>query len=181
MARYLRLTYASRSTFPFVRDEAAFPPEVGSILMQSRRNNVRRRLVGGLYFADGCFFQVLEGRHEDVEALYARLQDDPRHHDLRVLDRREIDAPAFRAWAMKHVPDAPEVKSLMARNGRIGFDPYTFPPALVAQMVDLLLGVPERPAAPGEVPDAGPRFARWLGVAAGALVAAGVIVLFGLP
>ena len=116
----------------------------------------------------------------DIAQRLSRLGRGIRADDLRVLDRREIDAPAFRAWAMKHVPDAPEVKSLMARNGRIGFDPYTFPPALVAQMVDLLLGVAERPAAPGDTPDAGPRIARWLGVAAGALVAAGVIVLFGL-
>lgn len=180
MSRILRLTYASRSTFPSVRDGAALPPEVGSILVQSRRNNARRRLVGGLYFADGCFFQVLEGRPEDVEALYARLQDDPRHRDLRVLDRREIEAPAFGAWAMKHVPDAPEVKSLMARHGRIGFDPYTFPPALVDQMTDLLLGVAGRPEPREEDRSTDPLRARWLGLAAGALVALGVIVVIGL-
>lgn len=142
MSRYLRLTYASRATFPPVPDGVGFHPEVGRILVQSRRNNQRQRLVGGLYFADGCFFQVLEGRREDVEALYARLEQDPRHQELQVLERREIPAPAFRGWAMKHVPDAPEVKSLMARHGRVGFDPYGFPPALVTQMVDLLLGAP---------------------------------------
>lgn len=140
MPRYLRLTYVSRATFPPVRDGAGFHPEVGRILLQSRRNNGRNRLVGGLYFADGCFFQVLEGRQDQVEALYARLQDDPRHQDLKVLDRREIPQPAFRGWAMKHVPDAPEVRVLMARHGRIGFEPYSFEPALVEAMVALLLG-----------------------------------------
>ncbi|WP_374473443.1 BLUF domain-containing protein [Arenimonas sp.] len=150
MPRYLRLTYVSRATFPPVRDGAAFHPEVGRILVQSRRNNARQRLVGGLYFADGCFFQVLEGPAEDVEALYAKLQQDPRHEDLQVLERREIPEPEFRGWTMKHVPDAPEVRSLMARHGRIGFEPYSFSPELVQSMVALLLGTPDsgQPAAP---------------------------------
>ena len=180
MPRYLRLTYASRSTFPASREDAGFPPEVGSILMQSRRNNARRRLSGGLYYADGCFFQVLEGRQDEVEALYARLQADPRHRDLRVLDRREIPEPAFRAWAMKHVPDAPEVRSLMARHGRVGFDPYSFPPALVEQMVSLLLDVQERPTLAPEEEDAPPRMAKWLGLVAGTLLAASLIGLLGM-
>lgn len=150
MPRYQRLTYVSRATFPPVRDGAGFHPEVGRILVQSRRNNARQRLVGGLYFADGCFFQVLEGRQEDVEALYAKLQDDPRHRDLQVLDRREIPEPEFRGWAMKHVPDAPEVRALMGRHGRIGFEPYSFSPELAEAMVALLLGTPDsgQPAAP---------------------------------
>lgn len=150
MPRYLRLTYVSRAKFPPVRDGAGFHPEVGRILLQSRRNNARDRLVGGLYFADGCFFQVLEGRQDEVEALYARLQDDSRHEDLHVLDRREIPEPAFRGWAMKHVPDAPEVRALMARHGRIGFDPYSFSPDLVEAMVALLLGNPD----PGQASEA---------------------------
>jgi hypothetical protein len=140
MSRYVRLTYVSRATFPPVREGAGFHPEVGRILLQSRRNNARSRLVGGLYFADGCFFQVLEGAQDAVEALYARLQHDPRHGDLKVLDRRGIPEPAFREWAMKHVPDAPEVRALMARHGRTGFEPYSFDPALVEAMVGLLLG-----------------------------------------
>lgn len=152
MPRYLRLTYVSRATFPPVRDGAGFHPEVGRILIQSRGNNVRNRLVGGLYFADGCFFQVLEGRQEDVESLYTRLHDDPRHTDLKVLDRRDIPQPAFQGWAMKHVPDAPEVRDLMARHGRIGFDPYSFDPNLVEGMVALLLGKADAGASPGRGP-----------------------------
>lgn len=152
MHRYIRLTYVSRATFPPVRDSAGFHPEVGRILLQSRRNNGRNRLVGGLYFADGCFFQVLEGRQDQVEALYTRLREDPRHRDLHVLDRRDIPRPTFQGWAMKHVPDAPEIRALMARHGRIGFEPYSFEPALVDAMVDLLLGNPDsgQPREPSE-------------------------------
>lgn len=182
MPRYIRLTYVSRATFPPVRDGAGFHPEVGRILLQSRRNNGRNRLVGGLYFADGCFFQVLEGRHDQVEALYTRLQDDPRHRDLEVLDRRDIPRPAFQGWAMKHVPDAPEVRALMARHGRIGFEPYSFEPALVDAMVALLLGNADS-GQPRELPErtdaAAPRLKAANGTmlvgAVGLLIAAAVL------
>lgn len=175
MSRFLRLTYVSRATFPPVREGAAFHPEVGRILVQSRRNNAQRRLAGGLYFADGCFFQVLEGRREDVEALYQRLQDDPRHQDLKVLDRREIPAPSFDGWAMKHVPDAPEVKALMARHGRVGFEPYSFPPALVEQMVELLVRTPVRRASDEPASPVTPL--RLVGALAGLTVGAVLAIL----
>ena len=74
MARHLRIVYASRSTFPPIRDGAGIHPEVARILVQSRRNNARHRIYGGLYFADGSFFQCLEGREAEVQALYERLE-----------------------------------------------------------------------------------------------------------
>lgn len=177
MSRHLRLVYASRSTFAPIRDGAGIHPEVARILVQSRRNNARQRIVGGLYFADGSFFQCLEGREAEVQALYDRLAADPRHRDVRLLDRREIDAPAFGEWAMKHVPNAPEVQQLLARHGRTGFDPHSFPPALVDAMVGLLL---ERPdvAPPGEpVPGLEPAARRMffmrIAVATGLVAAVG--------
>ena len=177
MSRHLRLVYASRSPFAPIRDGAGIHPEVARILVQSRRNNARQRIVGGLYFADGSFFQCLEGREAEVQALYDRLAADPRHRDVRLLDRREIDAPAFGEWAMKHVPNAPEVQQLLARHGRSGFDPHSFPPALVDAMVGLLL---ERPdvAPPGEpVPGLEPAARRMfftrIAVATGLLAAVG--------
>ena len=148
MPRHVRIVYASRATFPAIRNGAGIHPEIARILIQSRRNNARRRVVGGLYFADGCFFQCLEGPADVVETLYQKLHSDPRHRDLKVLDRREIAAPRFREWAMKHVPDAPEVRDLLARHGRTGFEPYSFGPGLVEGMVELLLGRPDIGALP---------------------------------
>lgn len=150
MARYIRLVYASRATFPPIREGAGIHPEVARILVQSRRNNQRRRVVGGLYYADGSFFQCIEGRAQDVDALYDTICEDPRHRDLLVLYRREIPAPAFGDWAMKHVPHAPEVCQLLARHTRIGFEPHSFPPELVDAMVELLRDRPDSNLVRGE-------------------------------
>ena len=107
--------------------------------MQSRKNNPANGLVGALYFADGCFFQCLEGPTDAVDALYARLHQDPRHKDLKVLSRNAIDQLSFSRWSMKFVPNATAVRNLLTRHGLRNFDPYTFNPAMLTDMVNLLL------------------------------------------
>lgn len=139
MSQLLQLTYVSRATFPQDRFTSGIQRDVARILVQSRRNNPRQQLVGALYFGDGCFFQCLEGPQEAVEALYQRLHGDPRHGELRVLAREFVSNPSFSSWAMKLVPNAPEVQALMTRHGRTAFDPYSFDNSLRQAMVQLLL------------------------------------------
>ena len=124
------------------------------ILAQSRRNNPANGLVGALYFADGCFFQCLEGPAEAVDALYARLHDDPRHRDLKVLSRATVERPSFTGWSMKFVPNASAVRSVMREHGLTTFDPYQFPPPALAAMVELLVkgSDPGLPATGGNAP-----------------------------
>jgi len=112
--------------------------------------------VGALYFGDGCFFQCLEGPAAEVEALYARLAEDPRHHDLKVLARETVQRPSFSGWSMKLVPNASEVRRLMARHGRATFDPYSFDANLLASMTRMLLQGPDaKLAAEVETPPPG--------------------------
>ena len=135
----LRLVYASRANFAAGADNATVNADVARILMQSRRNNPANGLVGALYFADGCFFQCLEGPAEAVNALYARLHDDPRHRELKVLSRAVVERPSFAGWSMKFVPNASAVRGVMREHGLTTFDPYQFPPAALADMVELLV------------------------------------------
>src|SRR5687768_16134419 len=93
-----RFVYCSRANFP-VATETGLHPEVGRILMQSRKNNPRDGLVGGLYFANGWFFQCLEGPRAAVDALLARLKADPRHTELTVLQRTPVVVRRFHRWS----------------------------------------------------------------------------------
>lgn len=173
----LRLVYVSRSSLPATDQPSGIHPELARILMQSRRNNPRQGLVGALYFGDGHFFQVLEGAATEVEALYRRLGSDPRHRDLKVLSRQPIAQLSFAGWAMKHVPNAAEVQSLLARHGLKQFEPAAFDPATLEAMVNLLIHGPDQP-----LPTSGARSltlnqvatqTRWaLGIATAALATA---------
>ena len=57
--------------------------------------------VGGilLAFGDG-FLQVLEGSPPAVDAVFARVKEDRRHRDVKILDRSPIPTREFGLWAM---------------------------------------------------------------------------------
>lgn len=140
---FVRLVYASRATFASGEDGPGLNADVARILMQSRRNNPAKGLVGALYFGDGCFFQCLEGPAEAVDALYGKLPHDSRHRDLTVLSRESIAQPSFSSWSMKYVPNASAIRQLLDRHKLGTFDPYAFSPAMQADMVALLLSGPD--------------------------------------
>lgn len=150
MSDLVQIVYISRSTFKPLPAGQGIEPSVARILAQSRLNNVKRGLVGALYFGDGCFFQCLEGRAEQVDRLYADLLEDPRHTDLKVLSRHTIEQPTFSTWSMKYVPlDAP-MKDMLERRGLTTFDPYRFDDAAVKQVLQMLqVGGDVTPADPG--------------------------------
>lgn len=189
VTKFVRLVYASRATFASGEGNATLNSDVGRILMQSRRNNPANGLVGALYFAEGCFFQCLEGPAGAVDALYARLAQDTRHRDLAVLSRESIQQPAFSSWSMKYVPDASVVRQLLDRHRLPSFDPYSFDPATLSDMVGLLLSGPDAapatgpgPAAPQLAGDAlaTARRAQWLAALAlaASLVSLAVAIAF---
>jgi Sensors of blue-light using FAD len=184
----VQIVYVSRSTFTPMPAEQGIEPSVARILAQSRINNARRGLVGALYFGDGCFFQCLEGREDEVDRLYAALLQDPRHTDLKVLARRPIDRTSFATWSMKYVPlDAP-MKALLRQQGLAGFDPYRFDEATVGKVLEMLRAGGDVTPAPEPVArpktDAAAtqalRYARWaLAASTGAVVIAGLAFVRG--
>lgn len=174
-----RFVYCSRATFP-AASERGLHPEVGRILMQSRRNNPRDGLVGGLYFANGWFFQCVEGPRSGIDALFSRLKADRRHGEIQVLARDGVAARRFSRWSMKFVPDASEVRALLGRHGLAEFEPMRFDAGAVRDMVDLLIAGSEAPSpAPGSRAET---FAvlprpRWVVPAAIATITALVVVV----
>lgn len=91
-----RIVYGSRATSPHA--EAVM--NLIQILAVSQRNNVRDEITGALALSKGRFFQIIEGRPGDLDRLLKRLETDPRHERVDVIDRRPIDARLFGEWAM---------------------------------------------------------------------------------
>ena len=92
------LTYFSRNLIRGT--EADLRAEIVRILDSARRNNPRRNITGALLFTHGCFAQVLEGEFDNVEASFTRIQRDPRHADVRILQFEPIKARMFADWSM---------------------------------------------------------------------------------
>lgn len=89
-----QLAYASTAVRPLGR------PDLVALLRQSRADNGGRRVTGMLLYADGRFLQLLEGTRNDVRALFAAIEADPRHHDVRVLAQRHRLLRQFPSWTM---------------------------------------------------------------------------------
>lgn len=112
MPHVFRLMYRSRSTLP----QENRPAELGALFTQARANNKAKQLSGALLLTDEWFVQILEGDEATVRALFARIELDPRHDSVTLLDAGTVDERAFSRWAMARVsvdgePDIPLIAS----------------------------------------------------------------------
>jgi hypothetical protein len=74
--------------------------ELAELLSQSRTANAAKSITGMLVFAEGNFFQVLEGPEEAVARLYTIIHADPRHTRITEIIREPILKRAFGEWTM---------------------------------------------------------------------------------
>jgi hypothetical protein len=65
--------------------------------------NLENGVGGALVAHDGHFVQTLEGERSALDRLLKRLEDDPRHYDLVLVDRWRVDERLFAGWAMAGV------------------------------------------------------------------------------
>jgi Sensors of blue-light using FAD len=74
--------------------------ELESLLEECRRNNSKADITGILLCQNGSFFQVLEGEHDTVEALFHKISFDKRHHQVKNIIVKPITTRSFAAWTM---------------------------------------------------------------------------------
>ncbi len=143
MAELIQLIYASRATFEPAQG-GGIDPNIARILTLSRRNNPKLGLGGVLYYGDGYFFQCLEGDKNTVERIYADIENDPRHAQIKLLERRPVEHRHFPTWSMKYVPVQEDIKELLNSRGFSTFNPFSFDQA----MIDAVLGILTRASDP---------------------------------
>jgi len=143
MSNLVQIIYISRSSAAPAKTGHAVDPVVARILAKSRANNRKNGLVGVLYFGDGCFFQCLEGEEAAVDTLYAKLEQDPRHRELKILSRTSIATPTFQDWSMKYVPVEQDIAAMLRRHGMSSFDPYRFTASMTDDLIALLHQSPD--------------------------------------
>jgi hypothetical protein len=73
---------------------------VGRIVTRARSRNASAGITGLLVFDGMRFCEHIEGPAEPLRALWARLQADPRHTDLRVLHQGSVAARRYQRFEM---------------------------------------------------------------------------------
>ena len=139
-----RLVYASKANINL--GTTGINPEVSRILLKSKSNNAKRMIGGVLYYADGHFFQVLEGSQSSVKGLYQKIIQDNRHSDSTILIEGAIDRPQFSNWSMHFVATDSGIRQLLADSGYRKFTPFEMTVSLVESLISVLSnnGVYER-------------------------------------
>lgn len=89
-----RIVYISKSTVAPVSEA------VSNIARKSLSRNMQLGITGFLYFDEKIFLQELEGVRSDVEWLYAKIEADPRHSDVRTILRQDAETRVFGEWSM---------------------------------------------------------------------------------
>ena len=97
--RTFRLIYRSRARIPADVRKA----ELGRLFSTARSNNKKAHITGALLVSDDWFVQTLEGEEAAVRALYDRIESDPRHDSISLLEARTVDRRVFARWAMAQV------------------------------------------------------------------------------
>ena len=93
-----RIKYVSHMTAPLSVDE------LRALQQQSTRHNMACGITGVLMTSGGLFFQVIEGPAAAVDALWAKIKDDPRHRDVLLVSSDEkVRDRLFPDWAMETI------------------------------------------------------------------------------
>ena len=93
----LRLLYFSKVTGQMSEDT------LRAIVEASARRNAAQGITGALVFNGRNFCQVLEGEDAAVRALVARIRQDDRHSDFKIIDAKQVDRRHFPDWSMHQV------------------------------------------------------------------------------
>ena len=117
MSDLYRLVYTSRNLLDGGEEEQK--AAIAGLLAVSKRNNARVGVTGALLFNGGSFAQVLEGSRAAVEATFERIQRDPRHSDVSVLQCEPVAARGFPNWSMGFVGDSPRGRALWTEVARL--------------------------------------------------------------
>lgn len=75
---------------------------LGVLLADARLRNKADNLTGLLIYHEGCFFQILEGREDMVEACFDRIGKDNRHNGCILLADDRVSSRMFADWWMAH-------------------------------------------------------------------------------
>lgn len=70
------------------------------LLNESRSRNTKAEITGILIHLDGHFIQFLEGPEENIDKVFRSIQEDNRHHDIKVLSLGESSERCFDDWQM---------------------------------------------------------------------------------
>jgi hypothetical protein len=89
------------------------------LLYHSYLRNLRLDITGALIFENNQFGQVIEGPEDVIESLWEKIQQDDRHKNIRLIERKSISSRSFQKWTMVFQGDKEIFQGLPEVSGAI--------------------------------------------------------------
>ncbi len=89
-----RVIYTSQATSPYSRRDLL------DLLHDARAYNSIDNINGFLFYRDGFFIQIIEGKTEDVNNLISRIEKDTRHFNINIVSNKSVENHLFSNWSM---------------------------------------------------------------------------------
>lgn len=81
-------------------NEAMSTEQLLMLLQECRENNAKLGVTGMLLYCNLTFVQVLEGDERAINDLLAKIRRDPRHSNVHLLSRKQIERREYADWSM---------------------------------------------------------------------------------
>ena len=74
--------------------------DLEDIIQACQKHNIEEDITGVLVYNGESFIQILEGAEKALDHLMGIITQDPRHSEVEVLMKTEIQSRAFSKWSM---------------------------------------------------------------------------------
>lgn len=98
MTELKAVVYVSSSSV-LMKDES-----LDQLLKQARGRNHSAGITGFLLHCEGNFMQFIEGPPQSIDAVYARIRADRRHHGVVTIYEGPVETRQFDGWSMAFAP-----------------------------------------------------------------------------
>ena len=132
-----KFCYASEST----SEKQHLLEDLTAILSEARNFNYKHQISGVLYFAQGYFFQYLEGDLSTLNILLEKLHSDSRHHNIKIFEIKALEQPQFPDWSMKYISRNHQINQFCQSLGFESFKPHYFEQHHVDDLVRSLVNI----------------------------------------
>lgn len=129
--------YASEST----SNKQSLLADLTAILSEARNFNYNHQISGVLYYANGYFFQYLEGELETLNLLLKKLHTDSRHHNIKLFAVKSLEQRLFPDWSMKYISRNHEIHQFCQSLGLDGFKPHFFEQSHVDDLIHSMVNI----------------------------------------
>lgn len=113
------LTYISTIKVAYLLKPHIFNDIHNKALEFNRKHNIS----GFLCYGSRCFFQYLEGDKHIVQSLFAKIKQDSRHHNIKLIGKGDIDARRCQSWCMNVI--TPKALAKHHKDAKSHYYPFT--------------------------------------------------------